>query len=169
MRRFVWEVSGSIEAVIDGTDYGARTRFVAGIPESGPQNRRCAVLGHYTSYLLHRTARAEETSEDRRMAGTMTASEFPAIASGCLVQAGRGAVRRRKISCESGRALEILGHAIEYLADECAHRGGTFTAHEGQIDAMQLLMEINREIYFACPEVPSFADRCWSLLHLRAA
>jgi len=81
----------------------------------------------------------------------------------------RGIVRQRRISPEAGRALEILGHAIEYLTDEFVHAGGPFSAHHPQVQAVQLLMGINREIYFDCPEVPSFADRCRALLHLRAA
>ena len=82
---------------------------------------------------------------------------------------GRGVIRRRRISPEAGRALEILGHAIEYLTDEFVYAGGSFSAHDPQIEAVQLLMGLNREIYFNCPEVPSFADRFRALLHLRPA
>lgn len=81
---------------------------------------------------------------------------------------GPGA-RRRRISERSGRALEILGHAIEYLTDEYVHRGGMFSAQGGEVAAVQLLMGINREIYLDCPVVPTIADRCRSLLRLRAA
>jgi hypothetical protein len=49
--------------------------------------------------------------------------------------------RTRRISPEAGRALEILGHAIEYLIDEYVHEtkrlvgvrsssGGDSSAHE---------------------------------------
>ena len=82
---------------------------------------------------------------------------------------GRGVVRRRKISPQAGRALEKLGHAIEYLADEFVYAGGSFSAHDPQVEAVQLLMGLNREVYFDCPEVPSLADRCRALLHLRTA
>jgi hypothetical protein len=78
-------------------------------------------------------------------------------------------VRRRRITPQAGRALEILGHAIEYLTDEFIHAGGSFSAHNAQVEAVQLLMGINREIYFDCPEVPSFAERFRSLVHLRTA
>lgn len=47
-------------------------------------------------------------------------------------------VKRRRIDPETGRALVILGHAIEYLADELIYEGGSFTKHRGQIDAIQL-------------------------------
>lgn len=81
----------------------------------------------------------------------------------------RGAVRRRRISPEAGRALEILGHAIEYLTDEFIKAGGSFSAHDGQVEAVQLLMGLNRAIYFDCPEVPTFADRFRAMMHLRTA
>jgi hypothetical protein len=82
---------------------------------------------------------------------------------------GRGVLRRRRISPQAGRALEILGHAIEYLTDEFVHAGGSFSAHDAQVEAVQLLMGLNREIYFACPEAPSFAERCRARLRLRTA
>lgn len=72
--------------------------------------------------------------------------------------------RRRRISPEAGRALEILGHAIEYLADEYVHDGVTFSADDPQLKAVHLLMVLNRQIYFECPVVPSFGDRCRSLI-----
>ncbi len=82
-----------------------------------------------------------------------------------VLQAG-GRARRRRISPEAGHALETLGHAIEYLSDEFVHSGGQLTAHDGQVEAVQLLMGINRQIYFDCPIVPSFSERCRALLHI---
>jgi len=73
--------------------------------------------------------------------------------------------RRRRISPEAGHALEILGHAIEYLTDEYVHEGGSFSAHDPQVEAIQFLMARNREIYFACPEVPTFGERLRGWLH----
>jgi hypothetical protein len=103
------------------------------------------------------------------MAALMTENEFAATVSGFPSPRARGEMRRRRISPESGHALEILGHAIEYLADEYTYRGGGVSASDGQVDAVQLLMKVNRQIYFACPEAPSLADRCRSLLGMRAA
>ncbi len=71
---------------------------------------------------------------------------------------------KRRISPRAGHALEILGHAIEYLTDEFVHEGGSFSAHNGQMAAIQLLMARNRAIYFSCPEIPSFADQCRTFL-----
>jgi hypothetical protein len=74
--------------------------------------------------------------------------------------------RRRRIDREAGRALEILGHAIEYLADEYAHARGSANADDPQVMAMQILMARNREIYFACPAEPTLRERLRAWLHL---
>lgn len=82
---------------------------------------------------------------------------------------------RRRISPRAGRALEMLGHAIEYLADEYVHGAGspyggaTFCPDAPQVKAIQLLMALNREIYFECPVVPSLADRLRSFLRAHFA
>ena len=76
--------------------------------------------------------------------------------------------RRRRITPEAGHALEILGHAIEYLTDEFVHEGGSFFPTDNRIKAVQLLMALNRQVYFECPEVPSFMESCRSFFHLRA-
>ena len=85
-----------------------------------------------------------------------------------ILQEG-GRARRRRISPEAGHALETLGHAIEYLSDEFVHSGGALTAHDGQVEAVQLLMGINRQIYFDCPIVPSLGERCRALLRMPTA
>ena len=77
--------------------------------------------------------------------------------------------RRRRITPEAGRALEILGHAIEYLTDEFVHQGGDLRAGNSQLEAVQLLMARNREIYYECPEVVTVTDRLRAMFHLRAA
>jgi hypothetical protein len=74
--------------------------------------------------------------------------------------------RRRRIDRDAGRALELLGRAIEYLADEYAHAGGAPAANDPQVLAMQILMARNREIYFACPLVPTFRERVRTWLRL---
>ena len=75
------------------------------------------------------------------------------------------APRRRQINPRAGHALEILGHAIEYLADEIVHEGGSLSPDNDRVKAVQLLMALNRQVYFECPEVPSFRERCRSFLH----
>jgi hypothetical protein len=58
----------------------------------------------------------------------------------------------------------MLGHAIEYLADELAlecmtgqvaHAGG---AHP-RIAAIELLKMLNREVYLSCPAVVTLEER----------
>ncbi len=69
-----------------------------------------------------------------------------------------GTRRRRRISPEAGKALEKLGHAIDYLMDEFLNAGGSFCGNEPQLKAIRMLMAINRQIYFGCPEVPSLTN-----------
>jgi len=80
-----------------------------------------------------------------------------------------GTLHRRRITPEAGKALVILGHAIEYLADEYVHAGGSFSIGDAEVQAMQLLMALNRQVYFECPEVHTLRQRCWSWLHPRTA
>jgi hypothetical protein len=103
-----------------------------------------------------------------RMAASTTTSGFslhiPSPAK-ALQASARRLSRPRSISPEAGHALEILGHAIEYLSDELVHRGGEVTQHNPDVEAVQLLMALNREIYFSCPEVPTWGDRMRALLN----
>lgn len=76
--------------------------------------------------------------------------------------------RRRRITPQAGRALEILAHSIEYLTDEFVHQGRAYSAKNEQLEAVQMLMALNRQVYFECPEVPTFGERCRTLLHLHS-
>lgn len=62
---------------------------------------------------------------------------------------------RRRPSPEQGRALEILGHAIEYLMDSyvlmASKDGGV-----GDAEAAQLLMRLSLEVFEECPLAISF-------------
>jgi hypothetical protein len=69
---------------------------------------------------------------------------------------------RRRITPEAGFALEVLGHAIEYLADEYVHEGGILSSLDRPdpcVEALRLLMAANRQVYFACPMMPSLYHR----------
>ena len=64
---------------------------------------------------------------------------------------------RRQPTPETGRALELLGHAIEYLADEYAvddRSKGPLGNADPRIEAIQILKKFNRQIYLSCAEVP---------------
>jgi hypothetical protein len=72
----------------------------------------------------------------------------------------------------AGRAIEMLGHAIEYLADEftleCmnAKRPVAVSTHP-QMKAIELLMARNREIYLNCPEAQTLGERLRSWLRVQ--
>ena len=93
---------------------------------------------------------------------------FPASAPATLV-AQTLPKRPRHITPQAGRALEILGHAIEYLTDEWVHEGGPLSAGNDRIMAVQLLMGLNRQVYFECPEEVTFSDRLRQMMHFREA
>jgi hypothetical protein len=101
-------------------------------------------------------------------ATTTTGFSIPAAAQpipACSVRTNR----RRRITPQAGHALETLAHAIEYLTDEFVQQGITLTGNSDQLQAVQLLMALNRQVYFECPEVPTFAERCRALLFRHAA
>jgi len=66
---------------------------------------------------------------------------------------------RRRITPEAGRALEKLGHAIEYLVDEFVHDGCRCGEDRGRLLAIQLLASKNRQIYFSCVIIPTLGER----------
>ena len=77
--------------------------------------------------------------------------------------------RRRMIDPRSGRALEILGHAIEYLADEFVQEAAQLSSADPRVEAIQILMALNRKIYFECPVKPTLAERLRAVLWFRAS
>ena len=103
------------------------------------------------------------------MAAITTSSAMISAPTLCVSAAGGRTNRRRHIDPKTGHALEILGHAIEYLTDEFVHQGLAFSAKNEQLEAVQMLMALNRQVYFECPEVPSFSERCRALLHFNEA
>jgi hypothetical protein len=80
-----------------------------------------------------------------------------------VVNANRG----RLIDRKSGRALEILGHAIEYLTDEFVEEATQVSPSDPRVEAIQLLMALNREIYFECPIRPTLGDVARSVFGIR--
>ena len=99
---------------------------------------------------------------------TIATTSFPIPATAPAASIARPLPnRRRYIGPQAGRALEILGHAIEYLTDEYVHQGGQISAHDAQLKAVQLLMALNRQVYFECPVVPTLGERCRAFLGLK--
>jgi len=72
--------------------------------------------------------------------------------------------RRHRITPDAGHALEKLAHAIEYLADELVDKSTSLSADNERIQAIQILMALNRQVYFECPLAPTVRE--WLGLHL---
>lgn len=123
-----------------------------------------------TRYVRHLKKKVQRPKNKVRMdtmaASTTTGFYIQASSPAATAAVRANAPRRRRITPRAGHALEILGHAIEYLADEIVHDGLSLPASNGRVTAVQLLMTLNRQVYFECPEVPTFGERCRSLLHL---
>jgi hypothetical protein len=101
------------------------------------------------STAAHRSVEAQQPAVVR--------TDVHAVATGT----GLRSVRRRTTP-EAGFALEVLGHAIEYLADEYVHEAGlvpSVVRGDPRVEAIQLLMAANRQVYFACPLAPSLYQR----------
>jgi hypothetical protein len=129
----------------------------------------------YISHLSNLIKVADNLAKENLMASTpIHGFLIPATASAMPVSRPRP----RRISSEAGHALEILGHAIEYLSNEFIHDGGfsrcsnswgsgELANRNGQMQAMQLLMALNRQVYRECPAVPTLGDRLRALLGAR--
>jgi hypothetical protein len=86
----------------------------------------------------------------------------PAVPGPIMVASPPVPFVRRRLSRESAQGLEILSHAIEYLADEYA----VDTADKGplgnadpRIAAIQTLKSLNRALYFSGTEVQPLWQR----------
>ena len=76
------------------------------------------------------------------------------------------AFRPRHISFKAARALEILGHAIEYLSDASCRDVSSGQENHAHLEPLQILMSLNHKIYFACPPARPLRERLRSFLHL---
>jgi hypothetical protein len=68
--------------------------------------------------------------------------------------------RRRRITPELCKAMEKLGHAIDYLTDEFVREADSADIPTDRLVAMQLIMTLRKEIYLAAPEVLPAGERC---------
>ncbi len=64
----------------------------------------------------------------------------------------------RRGSREQGRALEAIGHAVEYLVDSRLFQVGDHNRRAEQ-EAVQILMRLSRAVFAECPEVVSLRKR----------
>ena len=83
------------------------------------------------------------------------------------VRQARPAYVRRRGSAEQGRALETLGHAVEYLVDSRMRFNDPLAA-AGERDAIEILMRLNRAVFSECPEIIPMGRRLrqWFAAHL---
>lgn len=65
---------------------------------------------------------------------------------------------RRRGTMAQGRALETLGHAVEYLVDTRMFHIEAFNAVDER-EAVQILMRASRQVFSECPEVVSLRKR----------
>lgn len=84
----------------------------------------------------------------------------PSRLDGAFAAIAAPPVVRRRITPGAGKALEILAHALEYLADECAVSDAREPWLRAQVEAITLLKDLNLGIYMECPEAPAAAARC---------
>jgi hypothetical protein len=49
------------------------------------------------------------------------------------------------------------------------HEDRALNVGNAPLQAVQMLMALNRQVYFECPELPTFGERCRAMLHLHAA
>ncbi len=58
---------------------------------------------------------------------------------------------------QQGRALEMLGHAVEYLVD--SRMFGDEAGFRSEGEAVQILMRMSRAVFAECPEVVPLRER----------
>jgi hypothetical protein len=106
---------------------------------------------------------AEELLRNPGMATTIHG--FPAPAAIVGKPAGANPTRRgKKISRSARRALRILAHAIEYVANEFLLESNPPGPRNARLQAVKLLMAADRQVVSECPEMPTLAQRCRYLL-----
>jgi hypothetical protein len=90
---------------------------------------------------------------------TVSSTDFaiPQYAPAAFILGGRP--KRRRITYRAGRAMRILRDAIAYLTDEFPGEGTAFSIKGSEVQAVQMLMELNRQVYFECPEETGKGER----------
>jgi hypothetical protein len=74
---------------------------------------------------------------------------------------------RRIISREQGCALEMIGHAVDYLNDCYLHEGAEDEIIDFRgptMEAIQILISIQRQVLHSLPLTEPFTQRLWNTL-----
>jgi hypothetical protein len=74
--------------------------------------------------------------------------------------------RRRRITPQAAHALTKLGHAIEHLSDEFVNADYSCSTNSDVLEAVRILMALNRQVYFECTELPTWSERFRAALGL---
>jgi hypothetical protein len=93
-----------------------------------------------------------------------TIASFPLVADHSISEEVSATASHRRISYRAGRALKLVGHAIEHLSSEFDGDENIFAANEARLQAVALLMKLNHQIYFECPVAPKRSNRVHSLI-----
>lgn len=101
--------------------------------------------------------------------GSFNEDLFPGSGAGRRLGSCRCEAEAEDQSGGGARAGDSWACDLEYLTDEFVHLGESFSSRNPQMQAVQMLMAVNRQIYFECPEVPPFGRRFLLFLRLRAA
>ncbi len=73
-----------------------------------------------------------------------------------------------KVSQRVNRGRRILSHAIEHLTGSMADIRESPAERDARLQAVQILMALNREVYLEGRSVPTFGERCLTWLRNRA-
>jgi hypothetical protein len=71
-------------------------------------------------------------------------------------------------SQRASRGRKILCHAIEHLTEGLADSRESASERSARLQAVQILMALNREIYFESNAEPGFCERCMTWLRAHA-
>ena len=98
------------------------------------------------------------------MPATATRHSFPIEWPSVQRSGSRSSSVRRRPTPQQGRALEVLGHAVEYLVDSRLYLDSGISQPSDGL-AVQLLMRLNREVFAECPQVVPISRRLRRWLH----
>ena len=91
------------------------------------------------------------------MIATTTRTE---VAIAISESVAKGLSQRRRITPQTGRALEKLSHAIDYLTAESWPKSDSKSDSRDRTEAERMLKGLRREILRDAPPIEPFRKRC---------
>lgn len=98
--------------------------------------------------------------------GSPRLSEFAVNAQPLQPRPRPGAAVRRRPNMQQGRALEVIGHGIEYLVDSRLFITSGLDERAEQ-EAIQIMMRASRAVFADCTEVIPLRQQLDQWLHKR--